>query len=71
MLATAFDMARAGEPQVVLVQGEAGIGKSSLISEFLRHREGLLVIMASGEPSEIMLPYGVVQQDGRSSGMAG
>ena len=39
-LAQALATARAGEPQVVLVEGEAGFGKSSLVFEFLdRHRD--------------------------------
>ena len=61
-LGAALASARAGEPQVVLVQGEAGIGKSSLIQEFLGGQQDLPVIAASGEPAEAVLPYGVVQQ---------
>ena len=61
-LAAALAAARAGEPQVVMVQGEAGIGKSSLILEFLGGQRGLPAIAASGETAEAVLPYGVVQQ---------
>ena len=61
-LAAALAAARAGDPQVVMVQGEAGIGKSSLISEFLGGQRDLSAIAASGETAEAMLPYGVVQQ---------
>ena len=61
-LGAALASARAGEPQVVMVQGEAGIGKSSLIQEFLGGQRGLPVIAASGETAEAVLPYGVVQQ---------
>jgi DNA-binding CsgD family transcriptional regulator len=61
-LAAALAAARAGEPQVVVVQGEAGIGKSSLISEFLGCQPELPTIAASGETGEALLPYGVVQQ---------
>ena len=61
-LGAALAAARAGEPQVVMVQGEAGIGKSSLILEFLGGQRGLPVIAASGETAEAVLPYGVVQQ---------
>ena len=61
-LGTALAAARAGEPQVVMVQGEAGIGKSSLIVEFLGGQRELPVIAASGETAEAVLPYGVVQQ---------
>ena len=41
---------------------EAGIAKSSLISEFLGGQRDLSAIAASGETAEAMLPYGVVQQ---------
>lgn len=61
-LAAALAAARAGEPRVVMVQGEAGIGKSSLVSEFLGGQRGLPIAAASGETAETVLPYGVVQQ---------
>jgi len=61
-LAAALAAARAGEPQVVMVQGEAGIGKSSLILKFLGGQSGLPAITASGETAEAVLPYGLVQQ---------
>ena len=61
-LAGALAAARAGEPQVVLIQGEAGIGKSSLISEFLGSQPGIPVVTASGEEAEALLPYGLLQQ---------
>ena len=61
-LAAALTAARAGEPQVVLVKGEAGIGKSSLILEFLGSQPGLPAIIASGEAAESALRFGLVQQ---------
>ncbi len=61
-MAAALAAARAGEPQVVLVQGEGGLGKSSLIFEFLGSQPGLPAIIASGEAAEAVLSYGVVQQ---------
>src|SRR5260370_21584621 len=79
-LAVALAAARAGEPQVVLVQGEAGIGKSSLIFEFAGSQSGVPAIIASGEAAEAALPYGVVQQlaggaggapPGRGGGLGG
>jgi DNA-binding CsgD family transcriptional regulator/tetratricopeptide (TPR) repeat protein len=61
-LAVALAAARAGEPQVVMVQGEAGIGKSTLVLEFLGREQGLPTVVASGDTAEAVLPYGVVQQ---------
>ncbi len=61
-LRAALAAACAGEPQVVLIQGESGIGKSSLVSEFFDGERGVPVVAASGEEAEVFLPYGVVQQ---------
>jgi DNA-binding CsgD family transcriptional regulator len=61
-LAAVLAAARAGEPQVVLLEGEAGIGKSSLILEFLGRQPEVPAIVASGEAAEAVLSYGVVRQ---------
>ena len=61
-LAAALDAVRGGEPRVVLIQGEAGFGKSSLVAEFLGSEHGGPVISASGDEAEALLPYGLVQQ---------
>jgi DNA-binding NarL/FixJ family response regulator/tetratricopeptide (TPR) repeat protein len=54
--------AATGQPRIAVVEGEAGLGKSSLITEFLsRHRE-VPVLAASGEMSEQALPWGLVRQ---------
>jgi DNA-binding CsgD family transcriptional regulator len=61
-LSAALAAARAGNPQVVLVEGEAGIGKSSLVSEFFRGEACVPTVAASGEEAEALLPYGLVDQ---------
>ena len=61
-LQQALTAARAGKPRVVLIQGEAGIGKSSLVSEFLQARPDLPTVTVGGEEAEALLPYGVVRQ---------
>jgi hypothetical protein len=61
-LDAALAAARTSDPQVVLLEGEAGIGKSSLISEFLRAQPSLPVVAASGEEAEALLPYGLIDQ---------
>ena len=61
-LAEAIEAASAGEPRFVLIQGDAGIGKSSLIARVLADYPNTPVVAASGEESEAYLPYGLVQQ---------
>lgn len=66
--------ALAGQPQVVHIQGPAGIGKTALIEHFLR-APGVapppVVVRSSGEETEALLAYGVVEQLARSAGGAG
>ena len=54
--------ARADQPQVVLVEGEAGMGKSSLITKFVPAVGGAAVLRAGGEEGESSLCYGVISQ---------
>src|SRR5687767_5761787 len=66
--------ARAGEPQIVEIQGPPGIGKTALLTRFLADPgPGVppVVLRASGEETEILLPYGVIDQLARSAGPAG
>lgn len=63
-----------GQPQVVRIQGPAGIGKTALIEHFLRDPgvvPGPVVVRASGEDTESLLAYGVVEQLARSAGAPG
>jgi DNA-binding CsgD family transcriptional regulator len=66
--------ARHGRPQVVQVQGPAGIGKTALLEHFLvsaGEPPGVAVLRASGEEAETLLAYGVLNQLARSAGAAG
>ena len=54
--------ARTGEPRLVWLTGEAGIGKTSLIRHFLEGVAGVPTLFASGDENEAALPYGVVAQ---------
>ena len=61
--------ALAGRPQIVQIQGPAGIGKTALLEHFLaevRTDQGPVVVWASGEETEELLAYGVVEQMARS-----
>ena len=71
VLAAAAAAARRGQPKVVLVEGEAGTGKSSLLAGFATGLAGVAVLRAGGDEAELLLPYGVVGQlvaSGRGSG---
>ena len=61
-LRAAVTAARAGQPAVVLVEGEPGTGKSTLLSRFVSGLTGTIVLRASGDEAERLLPYGIVDQ---------
>jgi DNA-binding CsgD family transcriptional regulator len=60
--------ATAGTPRIAIVEAEAGLGKSSLITEFLARHRDLPALAASGEASEQELPWGMVRQLARRAG---
>jgi DNA-binding CsgD family transcriptional regulator/tetratricopeptide (TPR) repeat protein len=63
-----------GQPRVVVLEGEAGIGKSSLLARFLARHPDACVLRASGEEAEALLAWGVADQilaGAMSSGLAG
>ncbi|MGO9729574.1 MAG: ATP-binding protein [Streptosporangiaceae bacterium] len=62
VLAELAARARADQPQVVLVEGEAGMGKSSLLARFVPAAGGTAVLRASGDEGESTLSYGVICQ---------
>ena len=61
----ALDAARAGTTTVLLVVGDAGMGKSSLLAEALAGHgpDGTdVVLSASGDEAEVDLDYGIIEQ---------
>src|SRR6185437_1226924 len=54
--------AQRGEPRVVVLEGEAGIGKSTLLSHFIQSVPRAAVLRATGDDAESLLPLGVVTQ---------
>jgi DNA-binding NarL/FixJ family response regulator len=60
VLEAALDSARAGAPPVVVVHGEAGIGKTRTVAEFARaaEREGAQVLWGTCYQGGITYPYG-------------
>lgn len=62
-MGTWLDRAADGEPRIVVVDGTAGIGKTSLIRRFLAGRaRDCRMLTASGEELERDLAYGLITQ---------
>src|SRR5919199_512381 len=49
--------ARSGTGGVLVIRGEPGIGKSSLLADAAAHAEGMTVLTARGLESEVELPF--------------
>ena len=70
MLLDAFGDASAGQPQVVVVEGEAGIGKTTLVERFLSDLPAPRLLKASGDESESHLAFAMADQLLRAEGSA-
>ncbi|MCF6476833.1 ATP-binding protein, partial [Nonomuraea sp. MG754425] len=55
-----FGRARAGLPRLVVVEGPAGIGKTTLVQRFLKACGPAEVLSADGDEGERLLPYGTL-----------
>lgn len=66
VLEAAVARAEAGQPTVVLVTGDAGIGKSHLVG-VLRERAGALVVGVACDPAETTEDYGVIGRLARAA----
>src|SRR4051812_25783773 len=53
---------RSGDGQVLIVRGEAGIGKSALLEYLAGRAEGCRLARASGVESEMELPFAGLHQ---------
>ncbi len=58
----ALAAARAGQPRILVVEGEAGIGKTALLHRCARMAPDAAVVWASGDPAESGLDGGLVRQ---------
>ncbi|GID28793.1 ATP-binding protein [Paractinoplanes brasiliensis] len=56
------DEVRAGGSRLAVVEGEAGIGKSSLLRAFSATLGDFTILRAAADASETDFPYGVIQQ---------
>jgi DNA-binding NarL/FixJ family response regulator len=62
LLRERWEAAVARHPSVLLLHGEAGIGKTAMLHRFLAELPGDTVLLASGDETERLLPYGVLDQ---------
>ena len=60
---------RSRQPQTVLLTGPAGIGKTSLVEQFLAGLDDTRLLRASGEQWEALVAYGVIDQMLRAAGV--
>jgi AAA ATPase-like protein len=58
----AFGAASDGHSQLLLVEGEAGIGKTTLVERFVAELETARVLLASGDESESHVPFAIADQ---------
>ncbi|MBU2664637.1 AAA family ATPase [Actinoplanes bogorensis] len=62
------DEVRSGESRLAVVEGEAGIGKSALLSHFSGSITDFTVLRATADNTETDFPYGVIGQLTRHAG---
>ena len=65
-LGVALDKAAGGLAQVVVIEGDAGLGKTALLRHFVACQEAATVLGASGDEEETNLGLGVIGQLARS-----
>ncbi|MET8285644.1 AAA family ATPase [Streptomyces sp. NPDC005132] len=61
-LEQALDMARAGSSAVLVLRGEAGIGKTALLGYAASRADGFRTAVVAGVESEMELPFASLQQ---------
>src|SRR6266849_10071479 len=61
-LSRLIDAVRAGESQVLVLSGEAGVGKTALLDYVAGHASGCRVVRAIGVQSEMELAFAGLQQ---------
>ncbi len=67
-----LDGVRGGRGGVLVVHGEAGVGKTALLEHTVEAARGFRIARTSGIEAEMELPFAAVQQAGEaSSGCAG
>ena len=55
-------MVRQGQPWLVTIEGESGVGKTALVHRLMASSAGLTLLWARADPSETDLDYGIIGQ---------
>src|SRR5580692_11777195 len=53
---------RSGRSGVLVIRGEAGIGKTALLEQLVEHASGCIVVRATGVQADMELPFAGLQQ---------
>jgi DNA-binding CsgD family transcriptional regulator len=61
-LAEVMARVRSGQPWLVSLEGESGVGKSALARRFVALSPGLTCVWSRADPAEADLDYGIVEQ---------
>ena len=69
MLQAAFEAASSGQPQTVVIEGEAGIGKTTLVERLVGRLPGVRLLRASGDEAEAHVPFAMADQLLRSAAL--
>src|SRR3954454_5160631 len=64
----AFATASSGQPRVLIVEGEAGIGKRTLVERFLADLDETVALRAAGDESEAHVAFAIADQLLRAGG---
>src|SRR5919112_6677487 len=62
-----LDAARASRGGVLVLRGQAGVGKSALLDDAVAGAAGMRVLRATGVESEVQLPFAALHQLLRSA----
>src|SRR4029079_17345788 len=69
-LQAAFETASTGPAQTVVIEGEAGIGKTTLVERFVAQLSTARVLRAGGDGSEAHVPFAIADQLLRGAGLS-
>ena len=62
LLTERLRLAASGHPQVVLIEGEAGVGKTALVARALGESPEVMALWARADETEREVPFGVIDQ---------